>query len=144
MRVFNKILYFVITVIVLSSMGVWLPFALDYFKGDSISIETKQALAGNILTYYLSLFFIAVIDRILHISKDERYKHKITEILIMSLVILVCISLTYISFRSVAHKLYDKAAYYACIATAVSYIIWWIANWKNDNVDPYSSLGGKI
>lgn len=40
MKIINKILYFILTVVALGSMGVWLPFAIDYFKGYSLNKET--------------------------------------------------------------------------------------------------------
>jgi uncharacterized protein YacL len=144
MKIINKILYFILTVVALGSMGVWLPLAIDYFKSYSLNKETLKILPGNILTYCVSLFFIAILDRIIHIIKDESCKHKITELLVMGFVIILCAILTYFSFRSINFEEFDKATKYALIATFLAYIVWWIANWKDEKVDPFDSLGGKL
>jgi len=144
MKIVNKILYFILTVFALGSMGAWMPFAIDFFKGNELHKETWEIFPGNILTYYLSLFFVAILDRIIYIVKDERYKHKITELLVIAFVALICVALTYLSFRSIALKEFQCATKFALIATSLAYLMWWLANWKDKKVDPYDSLGGEI
>lgn len=144
MRTLNKILYFILTIVAFSAMGVWIPIAIDYFKGDTLGKETWEILPGNILTYYLSIVSVAIVDRIIYIVKDERYRHKITEVLIIAFVIILYIILTYLSFRFVYHKEFNKATNCALIATLFAYGMWWIANWKEQKVDPFNPLGGPL
>ena len=145
MRIINKILYFILTVIVLGSTGVTIPVAIDYFQHSDITNQSLVVLPYSLLTYYLSLFFIAIVDRILIITKDTTYTHKITEILIIGIVTLLIIGLlTFFSFKSLMQNNYSSATFYASLGTITAFVIWWIANYKDTKVDPFNSLGGEI
>jgi len=143
-KIANRILYFILAVMIISSVGIWIPLAIDYFPDSKISEDTLNVLPSNILTYYLSILFIGLIDRILYLIRNREYKHIITEILILGLITAFVIFITYLSFKNIASKDFYYATIYAFIGAATSYIIWWLANFNDKKVDPINALGGEI
>lgn len=142
MKIVNQILYFVFTIVILSTIGVWLPLSIDYFPANKVSAKSLESLPGNLLTYYLSIFFVALVDRVLFLVRDNAYKHKITEILLAGVVAFICLTLTYFAFSKIYQKDYESAVHYCLYATVLSFVLWWIANYKDSKADPYSTLGG--
>ena len=140
----NQFLYFLLAVVFLGSMGIWLPLAIDYFPSNKLSKNIIASIPNNLLTYYLSVFFISLIDRIRYMINDQRYKHKETEILISAIVVIICIYLTYCSFSLNYQKKYDEATQYGIYATCLSLIVWWIANAKQPKTNQIDSLGGNV
>jgi hypothetical protein len=139
-----QVLYFLIAVILLGGIGVWLPFAIDYFPKNIISEESMKTLPGNLLTYYLSIFSVSLVDRIRYMLKDDRYRYKEFELLLSILVSAGCIYLTYYSFSFIYQKKYCEAIEYCKYATYLSFIVWWIANIKQPKTNSTQILGGTI
>lgn len=136
MKLINQLLYFVFTIIILGSVGVWLPLAIDFFPTNTLSPESYTTFPSNLLTYYLSIFFIALVDRVIYIVKEDDYKHKITEVLIFGFIALACFGLTYFAFSKIYQKQYDSAFSYCFWATMLSFIVWWVANRKDEKMTP--------
>lgn len=143
MKAKDIVLYFVLTMIIVSSIGVWLPFAIDFFAG-SFKDETARSFPGNLLTYYLGIFTIATIDRMLRIFELDNYSHKKSEFLVLAFVILTVGFLTFMVFKNIHHNDYG-AAWVWCIApTVIAYIMWWISKWHTIESNPTNALGGNI
>ncbi len=136
MKLFNQILYFVFTIVVLGAIGVWLPLAIDYFPKNSLTEESYKTFPSNLLTYYLSIFFVALVDRIIFIVKEDDYKYKITEVLIFGFIALFCFGLTYFSFSKIYQKQYESASWCCLWATLLSFVVWWVANRKDEKMTP--------
>ncbi len=143
MKPHQIILYFVITIVIISSIGVWLPFAIDYFAG-TITPETKNALPGNLMTYYLALFTVSAIDRTLVIIDNTNYNYRKTEFLISIIVSLIFIGITFMAFKNIFHKDFATANVYAVIGTILSFVIWWISKWNTIETNATNILGGEI
>lgn len=148
-RKYNLIIYFVSTVCILGSVGVWLPMLIDWFIGNSdpkgvgiLSKETYRSTPNNIITYFLSVFSIAVIDRVLHIIDKKDYKYRKTEILVSLVVIGLVGFFVLKSFRFIRLGDIDSAISFSIYGAVLSYVIWWIANYHDTRSDPDESLGG--
>lgn len=144
MKFYQLVLYFIITVLFLSSIGVWLPYGIDYFFGDSIKQETSDAFAGNLMTYYLAIFTVGIIDRLLSIIDNPNYNFKKTEFLLLVTVSIVCLFLTIMAFKNIFHKKFDVATNYAFYGTILSVFIWWLSKWDSITDSPANILGGPI
>jgi|JI10StandDraft_1071094.scaffolds.fasta_scaffold1092141_2 hypothetical protein len=144
---YNLILYFFIAIVGFGSIGVWLPMLLDWFMHNSepqvLTKATKEGTPNNIVTYFLSIFLVSLIDRILNVIDKEDYKHRKTEIII-SIIILVAVAYCVLkSYKLVRMNDFDSANSYALIGAGISYLIWWIANYQDKKTDPYVTLGGQ-
>jgi hypothetical protein len=135
MKVHQMILYFFLTVVLLSSIGVWLPYAIDLFVSNDVSAETAKAFSGNLMTYYIAIFIVGVIDRILSILSNPNYSFKKTEFLFLVAGSMACIVITFFAFKNIFHKEYERANIYAWIGTVMSFIIWWIS--KADSIEKF-------
>jgi len=146
---YNLVLYFLITVVFFGSIGVWLPMLIDWFnnnpKDASVKIitdETYHSTPNNIITYFLSVFSIALIDRILYIIDKKDYKHRKTEIF-ASLIIVVAVAFFVLkSFKLIKANDIENAIQFSIYGALISYAIWWIANFNDTKSDPSNSLGG--
>jgi uncharacterized BrkB/YihY/UPF0761 family membrane protein len=144
---YNLILYFLIAVLGFGSIGVWLPMFIDWFAHNSndattFSETTNKSTPGNIITYFLSIFLVSLIDRILYIVDKENYKHRKTEIFISLLVIVAVTYFVLKSFKYLRMNDLESANIYALVGAGISFVIWWIANYQDKKTDPYDALGG--
>lgn len=96
------------------------------------------------MTYYLALFTVGMIDRILTIIDNPNYNLKKTEFLWLVIASIICLILTFFSFKNTFHKNYDRANVYAWIGTFLSYFIWWLSKWDTIETAPSGILGGPI
>lgn len=140
----NQIVYFVFAIVVLASMGVWLPIIIDVFNFSMIRTETFNIIPNNILSYSLSIFSIAVIDRFIYMVDLDRYKHKKLEVLISFIVVLVVGVFVFMTFYSLKNNNASAAMYYSIIGSCISFIMWWFANYKDTKLNPYDVLGGQV
>lgn len=140
----NQVLYFIIAVIIFSSIGVWLPLLIDFFNYNSVSDKTIVIIPNSIISYSLSIFTIGLIDRILFMVDMQMYRHKKLEILVSVIVIILVSIFVFETFRALKNNLVDNAIIYSVIASLISYITWWIANYKGTKVNPVDSLGGEV
>ena len=143
---YNLILYFFITIVAFGSIGVWLPFVLDWMKADPkaksiVSDSTWNGTPNNIITYYLSVLLVSLIDRILFIIDQNDYAYRKTEIFVSALVMLLVGYCVLKAYKLVSMFDIDSANTWAVIGACVSYVIWWIANYKETKTDPYNAWG---
>lgn len=143
---YNLILYFLIAIVAFGSIGVWLPFVLDWLKADpksasSISDNTWMSTPNNIVTYYLSILLIAFIDRLMFIIDKNDYAHRKTEIFISTIVMLLVACCVLKTYKLVNARDISLANSWAITGACISYIIWWIANFNETKTDPYSAFG---
>ena len=151
LKIGDKVLYFFLTIIILSSIGITMPVITDLLGADSkITNDTLFSIPSNITTYYVSVLFIAVLDRILKKVIDKECEKKQREVLITICVILGIIGITILTFKQIilANKNissfnYKVALWISIIMTGISYIAWWFAN-HDKNSNPNNAIGGEI
>lgn len=139
------IMYFVITIIFLSSVGVWLPIMLDDYNLDHISNETYSAIAGNILTYSLSIFLVAIIDRILLlISKTSKYHNNIIEFFVTLILLILTSILVYHTLKDLRKMRYVAAIKFSFSVAIITWIYWLFVKFGSNKEDNFSSIGGSM
>lgn len=140
----NKILYFLIVVVFLQSIGVIIPIAVDFFKHEGFSGLSTSIVSYNILTYSASIFLASLVKRVLVFVDDEKYIHKKLEILILIIVSIMQSGLIFYAYYNIYYKDYDAAIFYSLIIMVLAWVMWWIASQKDTITDPYSAIGGKF
>lgn len=144
-NVIEFIAYFLITIIVLSSLGVWLPFANDKAQIDTISEKTWNDLPWNLITYSIAIVMVSFIDRLRYLFKiTNKFKRNEREFLFLLIVLCLGAYLIYSSLvDSKFNRLHDSIS--AAISfTILAWIVWIYVRLRNPSYDNYSSLGGKI
>jgi hypothetical protein len=137
--------YFIITIVCLGSMGAWLPLVIDDYNLGCISSETYGNFASNILTYSLSIFLVAVIDRIIHLLfKTSTYSSNIIEFFF---IIFMCISaafIVYLSLRAIKRSLIDEAITYSYYVAVVAGFAWIYVKLQGTKANNFATIGGVI
>lgn len=142
---FITLIYFVITIVFLSSIGVWLPIILDDYNLDYISNETCSAIAGNILTYSLSIFLVAIIDRILLlISKTSKYHNNILEFFIIMILLMLASILVYFTLKDLRKLQYLAAIKLSFSVVLITWAYWLYVKFQSNKEDNFSSIGGPM
>jgi len=138
-------LYFFFTIIVFGSFGVWLPFIIDDYNYSKPSVMNIQALPNNIITYALSIFFVATIDRIIYLfKKSSKYDNIILEFLLILAVIFTNLWLVYKSVKCLKFNIINRSILYACIVDILAWGAWIYVKVQNTDSNNFSSIGGII
>ncbi|SIT81974.1 hypothetical protein [Pontibacter indicus] len=138
-------LYFAITIMLLSSLGVWLPFAFDKAQYDCIQESTWNGLPWNLITYSIALVMVAFIDRIRYLFKtNNEFNKNELEFFIILVIIILAAFLIYKSLVDSKFSRLDQSIIYAWAFTALSWIVWLYVKHKNPSYDNYSTLGGRF
>lgn len=144
-KFFRFTLYFLITIVGLSSIGVWIPFLNDKANFDSITKETWNGLPLNLITYSIAIVMVAFIDRLLHLLKNtNRYTRKEMEFLCLIILLGVGTWLIYQVFVDKKFNRVEDAISYSIYFTILSWIFWIYVKVKTPAYDNYSTLGGTL
>lgn len=133
--------YFIAAVVVMGSIGVWLPIGIEYVVDKHFNYHS---IPQNITTYFVSLLFAGSID--LFIKKLKRIQtHGIINEFLNLIFIFLGSSVVIIgSIILNVWRLDNWALFLAIIGTLGSYRIWWLANDDNPNfVNVNETLGGE-
>jgi hypothetical protein len=135
----NKILYFIIAIFLIGSIGIWLPFVFDIISKREINFIS---LLQNITTYYIAIIVVSLTDITLNIIRSTKLSNKIGRILTM---ILFSIIIT-IYFGFNCYFLWNRKGfvdYFVILGVLLSYILWWVSKQSSKNFKPESALGGE-
>lgn len=140
------ILYFIIAIVVLGTSGIWLPFIGKDFNGQAIENSDWLAYAGNILTYSLTLFFVAIVDRVMHLLfKTGRYSNNVIEFLLIIIVsFLLGWLVVYKALKALRYDEVSRAIYYSFILGICSWAAWWYVKIQGSRANNFAPLGGTI
>lgn len=121
--------YFVIAILIVGSIGIWLPLLLSIALGQQIN---HYEIPINITTFYVSIYFAGCVDYIMNIldNKDEKKQGK-SDFLTYLALILVAI---FFVVTTVWLKLQDHfiiPLLLALLGTSIALILWWKNNVKN-------------
>jgi hypothetical protein len=135
-----KTKYFLIAVVLIGSIGIWLPIGLELLIEKKVTFHN---IPSNTITYFVSLLFAGCIDYFLG---------KIQQLNIDGIIgvffNLISISLLGIALvvGAIVLNIYKYDLYsliLGLIGIFISYRIWWIANEGNPNFTPSNAtLGG--
>lgn len=137
--------YFFITIVLLSSIGVWMPFAIDLAQSDKIQEKTWIDLPWNLITYSIAIVVVAFIDRLLHLVKVTNKYTKNTIEFIFFLFLMIIGGL--LVFQSLVHGKFNRptqSTFFACCFAAMSWIVWIYVKARSPKEGNYSSLGGNF
>lgn len=143
--VIEFIAYFLITIIILSSLGVWLPFANDKAQLDNISDKTWNDLPWNLITYSIAIVMVSFIDRLRYLFKiTNKFKRNEREFLFLLIVLLIGGYLIYTSLVDSKFNRLQDSITAAISFTILAWIVWIYVRLRNPSYDNYSTLGGEI
>jgi hypothetical protein len=134
----NKLLYFVIAIVLIGSIGVWIPQI--FYLIDEKPLEFK-ILFQNLTTYYIAIIVVSCTDLALQIIKSLRLTNKIGKILLLTLVGIISVILFTINCYAL-WKNKPSAVYFIIIGVIVAYTLWWISKRDSDTFNPEDALGG--
>jgi hypothetical protein len=138
MKTFLVSLYFVIAIVIFGSIGVTIPYVLDDINNEENII---QNLNQNLITYYIAIFLTTSIDYFMKLIDETGNKKKI-KLLILVLLNIIIISFTiYRMYKNSKYKI-DYIPFISIMCLIITYVGWWIANYKNPSLDPNNSFGG--
>ena len=136
MRYLGLFLYFLIAVAFFGSIGVWLPMTIDYFPEEILSKEAYNAIPNNLLTYYLSVFFVAIGDRMYKVIDDGSYVYKKIELSVLVICSILCCALTYYVFMRIQQQNFPAALGLCKLGALMSFIAWAYANRNDEKMNP--------
>ncbi len=137
-EVLNKLLYFLIAIVLIGSIGVWIPQV--FYLIDEKPIELK-ILFQNLTTYYIAIIVVSCTDLALQIIRNISWTNKIGKILLLTLTGIISVILFTINCYAL-WKNKPNAIYFIMIGVAVAYILWWISKKDSDTFNPEDALGG--
>lgn len=138
----EQIGYFLLAIFFFNSIGVWFPIAIDYYNCSAITGETYKATPYNLLTYFLGMVSVAIIDRFRKVLIMNNHPSKFLELLFwiaFGLGMLVCGVLI---MKSVKDTDVPQAIKYGIAGSLITYIVWWLTYLQPYKSDAYSTLGG--
>jgi len=145
LNVIEFVTYFVITVIILSSLGVWLPFANDKAQLDKISDKTWTDLPWNLITYSIAIVMVSFVDRLRYLFKiTNKFKRNEREFLFLLFVLIIGGFLVYNSLVDSKFNRHQDSISKAIYFTILAWIVWIYVKLRNPSYDNYSTLGGEI
>ncbi|SKB62730.1 hypothetical protein SAMN05660226_02329 [Parapedobacter luteus] len=138
-------MHFLITVVFLSSLGVWLPFAIDKAKVDSIAYETWIDLPTNLITYGVAIMMVSYVDRLLFlINNTTKYKRNGIEFLILLIIIIATGFLIFIAYVDLKFGRILSAIKATSLFTLIALATWIYVKAKNPRAGNFSSIGGPM
>lgn len=137
------LLYFLLTIVAFSSLGVTLPLVLDHYDLGFISEESCKMISSNLITYSVVIFATSLVDRVIQLFKKGTFHSKALEFLI--LLILVVGGAFYLAYNSMWFMKFDaisNSIEYAIYFTLLTWALWFYVKTRDSGYNNYSSLGG--
>lgn len=120
--------YFVIAIIIVGSIGIWLPFVLAIPLGKTVPLES---ISINLTTYYVSLYFAGCVDYILRkLDTIEKGGTKSTVLNMIGL-ILLSIALIIVTVWLSVNNYVAVPIGLALVGTVIALRLWWVNNKEN-------------
>lgn len=138
MRTWTVILYFIIAIVLLASIGVSMPYIFDMTANDVNAIKN---LNQNLVTYFIAILVSASLDLLLRLI-DENVSYKKPAIMGIGLLNLLVFAMTAYILYCNSHGTIKGISTLAICGVIISYIMWWITNIKNPSFNVSSTLGG--
>lgn len=137
----NNIIYFVLAILLIGSMGIWIPPIIE--KVGTGNWDYFNALQ-NTSTYFITILVAGCIKLVARIVNHGKGKNPLGIILILLLIIVVAIGAVVGACFAIYFKSQFWAELIAISGTLAAYTMWWISNWNDSDVTPISALGGEM
>jgi uncharacterized membrane protein YiaA len=125
--------YFWIAIILIGTIGIWLPFLL----GANIHISEIPIL---LTTYYVSIYFSGCLDSVINKIKDMKnssHEDMISRFLNSIGLILLSIALVVSTVLFNKNEYYYTAIIISTIGTIIALYLWWDNNTENQTFDQF-------
>lgn len=144
-NIFITLIYFIITIAFLGSIGVWLPVFLDDYNLNYISNETFSAIASNTITYSLSIFLVSIIDRILRLFiNTSPYHNNVLEFFSILILVIITAFTVYLTLKDIKQSLYISAIWKSLIVTMIAWLYWLYVKFISNRGNSFDSIGGQM
>ena len=143
-HVADQVGYFIVAVVIINSVGLWLPYVLDWFNRGAFSATNREALPSNIVTYFGGIAAVGMFDRMRAVFKMERHPSKTLEFSVWVIIVLSFLGLILYILKQAKEPKDGNALEIAAVSIILSYVVWWIANYKPLASNPLSPLGGDL
>ncbi|MBW2938236.1 hypothetical protein KXJ69_08975 [Aureisphaera sp. CAU 1614] len=141
MKFWNTFLYFLIAILIIGTIGIWLPAILDNVNESEVD---KFGLLQNCATYFITIIVAGCLELVIHFQNNAELKNKLGfTFLIILLIIISIATIVGISF-SIHYESYEISKWIVYIGVPVSWVLWWISNWKRNDMNPMDALGGSV
>lgn len=135
-----KTKYFLLAVVIVGSIGIWLPILIECIFLKKITITS---IPQNVITYFITILFAGSIDYFF--SQLKKLKVDGLASIFLDLIGLLLLSLA-IVLTGVFLSVYNHSfwsLFVGFVGVIIAYRIWWLANVDNPNFypKPVSSLG---
>jgi uncharacterized membrane protein len=141
------IIYFIMVIMLIGLLSVGLVFNIEckLTKEQFCHSFSNIHVILSIVSYFIALLTASAVDLILSTKelKDESLRSSLIMIGLGSIILGLCIMIFVIVFENIPKIGYGLAIF----GVFLSWFIWWIANFSNQNWAPYlttESLGGGI
>lgn len=125
-----KAKYFLIAVVIIGSIGIWLPIGLEALIEKKVTFHN---VPSNVITYFVSLLFAGCIDYFLGKIRQLNIDGLISVFFNLVFIALLGLGLVVGAIILNIFKLDGWSLFLGVIGILVSYKIWWIANDNNPN-----------
>ncbi|SKA13762.1 hypothetical protein SAMN04488128_1021031 [Chitinophaga eiseniae] len=137
-----KAKYFFIAVIIMGSIGIWLPIILEAIIEKKVTFHN---VPPNVTTYFVSLLFAGCIDLILGKINKLNINGLVNVILNILFILLLGLGIVVGAILLNIYKYDFWALLLGIVGLLISYRIWWIANDGNPNFSNTAApLGGDV
>lgn len=133
----NLLLYFFIAVILIGSMGIWLPILLGFLNGDDCNMFT---VVQNSTTYFISIAVSGCVQLTAQTLKGNS-RNKLGYILLFILIILIFIAFVVFNSIQTHRSVLDFTKWITSIGIIGAYILWWVSNSKDGGMNAIDALG---
>jgi hypothetical protein len=138
MRIATIIFYFILAIVTFASIGIWLP---AIFEGAMDGAYSNKGLIQNFVTYYVAILVSSSLDYILKLIDAETEGKKLFIIMVTLFNVIVLGATAFVLYFNL-HTPLGVPLIYVIFGVIASFIMWWIANFKNKHFDPSVALGG--
>jgi hypothetical protein len=143
--ILSTILYFIIVVLVIGSIGAWISLAIEKLFSNEISEQAIKSLPGNILTYAVGIFATAVVDRVIHLFKQTgKYSSNELEFMILLGFVLIAIWIVYLTLYHIINSPTETALSFTWYIGILAAVAWFYTKLRVSKVNNYSPVGGAL
>jgi hypothetical protein len=120
--------YFVFAIIVVGTIGIWLPFILAIPLDKDVPVS---AIPINLTTFYISIYFAGCVEYMLKILDDLEVHNIKSKVLNIIGLILLSLALTLTTIWLYVEKEIFISTVLATIGAIIALRLWWINNTNN-------------
>lgn len=120
--------YFIFAIIVVGTIGVWLPFLLAIPLNKEVPVS---AIPVNLTTFYISIYFAGCVEYVLKIIDDDESDSTKSKLLNIIGLILLSFILTLTSIWLYVENEIAISTVIAMIGVVIALRLWWINNSTN-------------